>query len=376
MNTIYLWEFAPSPHLGNILSGLVKQGVSACYVVHRESYESRRREGWGDPEFPGVKIVHAFRRRQISAVISQSDPTDVHICVGLRGNKFIRDVASELRRAGRRFFVFMETIDERKFLSRLKRPMYGWLFAKNLCWLEGVLAVGATTSRWVAERGVPSNRIFEFAYFLKNPDLRNVPLAEDQAEFRLIYVGNLVRRKRVDRIIGALGVLPSHVHLDVVGDGPLRDQLKRQAELNAPGRVTFHGSLPMQTIPAFLARADCLVLASDHDGWGSVIPEALLVGTRVVCSDRCGASVVVRASGGGRVFATLGNGACAEALHEEAMRGAAKDSERVELVVWARCLTEDSGALYLRAIIAHARQRAPRPSPPWRRPDGGMGTFL
>ena len=42
-----------------------------------------------------------------------------------------------------------------------------------------------------------------------------------------------------------------------------------------------------------MAAADVLVLPSRFDGWGAVVNEALMVGTPVICSDRCGASDVI-----------------------------------------------------------------------------------
>lgn len=363
--TVYLWEFAPSPHLGNLLNGLASRGTRTRYVVYHELYMSRKSEGWVLPEFPGVEILHARSRKEVRHVIAQCESHDIHICVGLRGNSYIHDVISSLRKAGRPFWVFMETVNERHWWSYLKRPLYRGLLARNRRWLEGVLAAGATTKAWVVARGMPKARVFEFAYFLNSSKPESLSGNTSEAFFRLLYVGNLVPLKRVHLIIEALRHLPEHVVLDVVGDGPLREQLQALAAAAAPGRVIFHGRRPMPEIPSFMGNADCLVLPSDHDGWGAVISEALLAGTRVVCSDRCGAQVVVRASGAGQVFETFTEGACAAALRSELDRGPADGAHRNQISAWAQCLTASSGAAYLEDIIAHVRNGCPRPVPPW-----------
>lgn len=366
MPTVHLWEFAPSPHLGNILVGLASRGFSTRYVVHSRAYESRTAEGWVEPELPGVEILPARGREDIRRVIAGSHSRDIHICVGFRGNEYIRNVISSFRNANRPFWVFMETVKEREWWSPAKRLVYRWLLARNRRWIEGILAAGSATPEWLTARGMVKEKIFEFAYFLYHKKPLHLPSNRKLSNFRLIFVGSLVALKRVHLIIEALGHLPDHVVLDVVGDGPLRHILESQANIVAPGRVVFHGTRPMPEIADFMLNSDCLVLPSDHDGWGAVISEALLVGTRVVCSDRCGASVVVRASGAGQVFETYTDDACAAALRLEVARGPVKHAERVQIADWSRCLTAAPGAAYLEAIIDHVRYGAPRPSPPWR----------
>ncbi len=361
---VHLWEFALSPHLGNVLKGLADRGYQTRYVVHSDTYAHRKAEGWVPPEFPGVEILQPSSVKEIRDLIFQSSPEDVHICVGLRGNDFMRNVVASLRRADRRYMVFMETISERQRWSRLKRPLYYALFRHNQRCIEAVLAAGSDTSNWVAARGLSRSRIFDFAYFLPSSKTQLVPRHDDEP-YRLLYVGSLIPRKRVRLIIEALSGLPDCVTLDIVGDGPLRPELQTLADRTAPGRVVFHGVRPMPEISDFMVKADCLVLASDHDGWGAVISEAMLVGTPVVCSDRCGASVVVRASGRGKVFPTFVPGACEDALREQVALGPITFAERASLAKWGGCLTEPAGAEYLDAIIAHVRHDAVRPIPPW-----------
>jgi glycosyltransferase involved in cell wall biosynthesis len=259
----------------------------------------------------------------------------------------------------------METIDERKIVSALKQPLYRWLFFRSGGSLEGVLAAGATTSNWIADRGVTRSRIFDFAYFMSTPT--SAPQVTDQQDqhFRILYAGALIERKNVALVIEALSHFPSHVGLDVVGDGPLRATLEEQATALGPGRVTFHGTCPMSEVSSFMGAADCLVLPSDHDGWGAVIVEALLAGTPVVCSDRCGAGVVVHASGAGSVFHARSLQGCVDALQSQVAKGRPTRAERTALAKWAYCLTEQAGAAYLEKIIAHLRHGATRPDPPW-----------
>lgn len=360
---VHLWEYAPSPHLGNVLKGMADRGYRVRYVVRSETYAHREAEGWVKPAFPGVEILLADDAEAIHEVIAEANHVDVHICVGLRANDFVREVVAALRAADHRFLVFMETIDERSRFRLLKRLLYRLLLWRNRGRLEGVLAAGASTPVWVAARGMPPERIFDFAYFLPTAAIPvDGPRSDDC--FRLLFVGSLVAQKRVHLVIESLPELPAHVVLEVVGDGPLRAELETLAASFAPGRVTFYGTRPMPEIAGLMAGADCLVLPSEHDGWGAVVSEAMITGTPVVCSDRCGASAVVRASGQGAVFETFTPGACTAAIRSQVMV-ASSAKNRIVLAEWAACLTEPAGAAYLDAIIDHLRNDGARPVPPW-----------
>lgn len=101
-----------------------------------------------------------------------------------------------------------------------------------------------------------------------------------------IFVGRLKRVKRVDDVIQAFAKVSSqaNVFLSIVGEGPLRGQLETLAhDLNVSKRVNFFG---FQTNPyKHMAASDCLVLSSEHEGWGNVIIEALFLGKKVLSSD-------------------------------------------------------------------------------------------
>ena len=58
----------------------------------------------------------------------------------------------------------------------------------------------------------------------------------------------------------------------------------------------------MSEVYQFINVADCLVLPSKHDGWGTVVSEALISGVPAICSDTCGVAEVVKLSNYGGVF--------------------------------------------------------------------------
>jgi glycosyltransferase involved in cell wall biosynthesis len=112
----------------------------------------------------------------------------------------------------------------------------------------------------------------------------------------------LVTVKRLHPVAGhedLLRALPEvargfpNVSLWLAGDGPLRLSLEALArELDVASRVRFLGALPNDALWRCLAAADCFVLPSRLESWGTVMLEALACGTPVVATDTAGGEEV------------------------------------------------------------------------------------
>lgn len=108
---------------------------------------------------------------------------------------------------------------------------------------------------------------------------------------RIIWVGRLADPKNPDLMLEAFAQLPESggYCLDILGDGPQREQLERRvAELGVGARVRFLGF--RADAYAQMAAADLLVLSSECEGLPSVVIEALNAGLGVVSTD-CGEGV-------------------------------------------------------------------------------------
>lgn len=103
---------------------------------------------------------------------------------------------------------------------------------------------------------------------------------QPKAEYtgHLLFLGRLSDEKQVDLVIKgfsyALKKMP-HLILDIVGDGPLMDNLKRLVvELSIQKSVIFHGySLDVHN---WFQKADCHFLTSKFEGFGLVLLEGLV----------------------------------------------------------------------------------------------------
>lgn len=113
--------------------------------------------------------------------------------------------------------------------------------------------------------------------------------------FTLIAVGRLVEVKRYDRILEAAKILASkgiNFNLWILGAGPLEKELKKlTASLQLNDKVIFHGFQP-NPYPYFKA-ADLMLMASDTEGYGMAMVEAMALGTPVVATASSGAKAVI-----------------------------------------------------------------------------------
>lgn len=129
------------------------------------------------------------------------------------------------------------------------------------------------------------------------------PAAAPPDVFRILSVGTLLPRKGFDTLLDACAILQRDgvpFECTIVGDGPMRADLEKQAQRLAPGTVTFLGKKSQEHLPDIYRSASAFVLAavngkpatngahrpsaSDliHFGIPNVILEAMACGVPVV----------------------------------------------------------------------------------------------
>jgi alpha-1,6-mannosyltransferase len=107
--------------------------------------------------------------------------------------------------------------------------------------------------------------------------------AAPEAKVRLVMVSRLSREKRPERAIEVIRILRARgvpAHLLVVGDGPMRNRLRRRS---AGLPVTFLGHISgRRDLAELVAACDAALLPSPVESFGLATLEALACGTPVV----------------------------------------------------------------------------------------------
>lgn len=118
--------------------------------------------------------------------------------------------------------------------------------------------------------------------------------AEDRVQNLVLYVGQLVPRKRVDALIRAIADLPEDppIMLEIIGDGPEEANLRALAsELKA--RVVFKPRLPHRQVIERMSKAAVYLHASALEGHPKSVIEAMSTGCACIVADTPGLGCVV-----------------------------------------------------------------------------------
>jgi glycosyltransferase involved in cell wall biosynthesis len=144
-------------------------------------------------------------------------------------------------------------------------------------------------------------------------------LGMDRTTRRLLFIGNLVEVKGIDVLLDACHRLRHRgldFEADLVGHGPLRGALERQARRLGLGNVHFRGPLPQAELPDWYRAADVFVLPSRSEGVPNVLLEAMACRTPFVAS-RVGGIPEVAVAGLSRLVPPDDPAALAEAVAAE-----------------------------------------------------------
>lgn len=137
---------------------------------------------------------------------------------------------------------------------------------------------GSNMSQELIEYGFESQRINTLPHSI---DLNHYPVADlNQARYACIFVGGLIRRKRVDLILRSfaqvLKLFPNE-KLCIVGSGPLDNDLKKLTkELGISSSVDFIGQV--SDAQPYLSLAKINIIASFREGFPFSLVEGICCG--------------------------------------------------------------------------------------------------
>lgn len=169
--------------------------------------------------------------------------------------------------------------------------------------VDEILAIGSWAVPSYREVVASGTRVHVFPY----TTTRHRPVRTALASRPTVgYVGSLIRRKGLDRVLEGLAVLsaPDRPDLEVIGSGPEAQPLAAVADRLGLS-VAWLGEHDQQAIDERRLRWWAQVVPSRYDGWGVVVPEALTAGVPVLATDTTGAALdLVRQGANGTIIAS------------------------------------------------------------------------
>jgi glycosyltransferase involved in cell wall biosynthesis len=176
-------------------------------------------------------------------------------------------------------------------------------FLRWYCRRSRLVAISESTKAMIAPyAGRRAIEVIPYGVPLPEPAAEGEPAAKPGPP-RILFVGRLVARKGVDRLLEALARIVDRAwRLEIVGFGPERDPLEARARaLGLSERVEFLGRVSSDELVAAYRRAACFVLPAtlderaDTEGLGVVLLEAMSYGVPVVATRMGGIVDVVDA---------------------------------------------------------------------------------
>ncbi len=121
--------------------------------------------------------------------------------------------------------------------------------------------------------------------------------AHEDGPLRLLFVGNVMRRKGLHTLLAAVARLPvGCVELAVVGETAVEPGCYQslQPQLAALGeRVTVYGRVPDATLTALMQKSHVMVVPSSYEGFGIVYLEGMGAGLPAIATTAGGAGEIV-----------------------------------------------------------------------------------
>ena len=304
---------------------------NVCLVPEWRVWRWPRIRGWPEPEAAGVptryvpvfylpvvgrSTAHAFYARPLAAAVRREPAADVVYAAWLYPDGAA--AATVAKAQGKRLWLMALGSDTLHLNHAARRSAVLQACAEA----EGVVCVARLLADRLRAAGVSPDKLHVIPNGVDPERFRFVPRddAARQLAERLpspavsletssrppivLFVGNMVSVKGPDILLDAWQTLrsrfaptprrsdtPTPPHPDtptliLIGDGPLRPRLERQArEGGLADAVRFLGVRPHEEIPLWMNAADCLCLTSRSEGMPNAVNEALACGLPVVAAD-------------------------------------------------------------------------------------------
>jgi glycosyltransferase involved in cell wall biosynthesis len=168
---------------------------------------------------------------------------------------------------------------------------------------DGILVHGIKHYLYFLKLGVDKRKIFFignastiFREFSSKDEIERVRRILNTKHI-ILYVGGLIKRKNVDKIIKAIYNLRKKnldVGLLIVGQGPeIKSLYNLVWKMNLAYHIKFLGWIPFHRLANYYLAADVFVFPAENEPWGLVINEALEAGIPIVTTKSVGAEELI-----------------------------------------------------------------------------------
>jgi glycosyltransferase involved in cell wall biosynthesis len=179
-------------------------------------------------------------------------------------------------------------------VDRIRRFLYD---VADIC-----IGYSEAAGDYLQARGVPDENIVTGIQTYPKSEIVSAKQVEDIQHDTVLYLGQLIDRKGIERLIEIAKEWDSSRRLIIAGDGPLRESLQEKAK--GQDNIRFEGFVSEQRKANLMSTANVFVLPTWQDTWGLVVNESLYHGTPVVVTEAAGSAQLVRETNAGVVVSS------------------------------------------------------------------------
>lgn len=360
------WQYCLSMHQSAFLRNLARRH-KVTLLVANEWAENRKELGWEKPNLEGVEVFIAPDDEQINSIFINK-PKAIHSFGGIDAFPFVHKALKIAINKKAKIIIHLEPLNLDGIKGKIRIVKY-WLFKLRYNqYIDALLVKGFLGRACYEKVGFSKEKIWDWAYFTED-QTDFVPNESDGTKNNLpsfLFVGALIERKNIVPVLEEVVSMTSGISkFSVIGVGPLESDVKKIASSNE--KIHFLGKKSNQEVKALMLNHDYLILPSLFDGWGAVVNEALMAGTRVIVSNKSGAASLLLNEDRGYVFSLNGSPSFKQIFTKAVDAGPTLTTERKAIQEWAhKKITGEKGADYFIRITKYLYGNdVSRPIAPW-----------
>lgn len=207
------------------------------------------------------------------------------------------------------------SIDGDMQLSKFKREIKHFIYGKLLFPLyTKITYVGVKNRFFFQSYGVKDAKLVHMPHAIDNKrfndyfNLKKQYVDEVRSsieipnKFNVLFIGRLHEEKRILDLIDAVGSLDDNVHLTIVGDGLIYDDIEKACNSYNKDSFKLVGFKNQEELLDYYLTADLFVLPSHLETWGLVVNEAMNFNLPIIVSDTVGCALDLCKNENGFIF--------------------------------------------------------------------------
>jgi len=201
--------------------------------------------------------------------------SSVHLLACVAGYKISRKTdamfVSEIRDLWPETLIELGSLKRNSIIARAMRALEKYVYKRS----ERIIVTAPGMADYIGRRGINKDRIIyinngvdvkSFDERKQKYELNETSIRFDDKVFNIVYLGAMGKANALETLMNTAKLLAdkgiSGIIFTLVGDGPLKENLKKKAEEYQLDNFKFYNSVAKQYVPNVLSHADCLIFSA------------------------------------------------------------------------------------------------------------------